>query len=1536
MGDLPPECHEAEVDRLVLAEASRLFDLERGPLLRASLFRLASEEHVLFQVEHHLVHDGWAETVLLGDLLELYSALVAGRRPTLRPLPIQFADFARWQREWLQGEALEHQLTYWRTLLEGAPTLLELPTDFARPPVRSARGAVLDVVLPATFATDLAAFSRERGVTLFMAMLAAFNVLLSRLSGQRDLVVGMGIANRRHPETEGLLGMFINTLALRTDLTLDPSASDLLHQVRDRCLSVYAHQDLPFDRLVEALRPERSLSQAPIFQVFFAFHDARFPELNLPDLRLRPSNPHNRSAKFDMVVIVTPPRELGPGGTEDLAGITVHTEYSTDLFERVTIQRMVGAFGRLLAEFTAQPGCAVSELPLLDAAQRHQICTEWNATAGPYELDVRLEELFERQAGAAPERLALACADGRSWTYGELEERANQLAHLLLELGVAPGELVAVRLSRGPEMVRAVLGILKAGGAYVPIEVNLPLGRVQLMLAALSVRYLVTESPRLGEIVTRLGELPALVHLVTLDLPDTRWEPATLPRRHLWGWADLERRPSARVARRGSATDLAYVIFTSGSTGTPKGVMVRHRPVLNVIQWLNDGFAIGPADRILFLAALGFDLSVYDIFGILAAGGSIRIADEQETGEPSRLVAILCREPITIWDTAPAALQQLVPFLEDAPGDPHRRPLRRVLLSGDWIPVSLPEKVREAFPHAQILALGGATEATIWSNCFVVEEVDRTWSSIPYGRPIRNAQYRVLDAHLAPCPHGVAGDLFIGGECLAVGYAGDPVQTAIKFVPDPFAAAPGAILYRTGDRARFRNDGVLQFLGRQDSQVKIRGYRIELGEIQSLLLEHPAVEDAVVLVREDQPGERRLVAYLVAHEPPDPADLRALLRDRLPDYMVPAAYVFLERMPTTANGKLDRRALPAPSDLGPCRIVPPRTPTERTLATIWADLLKIPEVGVESDFFALGGHSLIATQLMADVRRTFEVDLPLRTLFQSPTIATLAETIDTSRRTATGEPGAERQLPRVVPVPAERHQPFPLNDVQQAYWLGRSDLFELGSVSSHNYSEVDAYDLDLPALESALQTLIERHDMLRAVLLPEGRQKILDTVPPLSIPVEDLRGRPDAGERLAEIRERMSHQVLPGDRWPLFDVCASRLDGGRVRLHFSRDALIGDAWSFQLLNRELLAPLLRLNRAAGTAVALVPRLCARRIEPEGHRALSRGGTLLARARRRPAARSRAASRPQALSRCAPVRSPLRAPRSGRMDALKERAAARGLTTSGCILACFAEVLAAWSKEPRFTLNVTLFNRLPLHPEVDRIVGDFTSLVLLAVDGAEQPSFEGRARRIQGQLWQDLDHRYVSGVEVLRWLARARRLPPGAILPVVLTSSLTLPNREVASGATGMRTRAGLRDLADSPGLARPSGRRSRGRAGVQLGRRRRHLPGWDARRHVSGVQGPALRFSPATRAHGMTASSTVVPTKDRRRIEANNATSRPLPPGALLQTLCLEAAKRTPEAYAVVARRHAAPLSASSFDSRPAPPISCANGEPVRTGWWPW
>jgi amino acid adenylation domain-containing protein len=946
---------------LARKEAHAPFDLERGPVWRARLVRLGPREHVLLTVTHHIASDGWSVGVMIREIGALYTAALKGERAALPALPIQYADYAHWQHEWLESAALEASLGFWKRQLAGSPSGLDLPADRPRPAVQSFHGAREWWVIPRDLLERVRKLGRQENATLFMTLLTAFDVLLSRYSGQEDIVVGSPIANRTRPELEGLVGFFVNMLALRTDLSGDPTVREVLRRVREMTLDAYTHQDMPFERLVEALRPPRDLGRPPLFQVLFVLQNAPMTALELPELRVEVVDVAPGLARFDLTVSCA----------ERSDGLAVCWEYNTDLFDGETVRQMMRHFEHLLEGMTDEPDCRIGTLPLLTETERTEILAKWNGTERPYLLAQCLHDLVARQAAATPERVAVEY-EGRELTYEALERRANQLAHRLRAIGAGPDVLVGVCMERSLELVVALLGILKAGAAYVPLDPTYPAERLAYMTGDAEAPIVVTQ-PHLRDAAPWGG-----AQVVELD--------AT--------WEAIAGEKDTPVTSGVGSEHLAYTIYTSGSTGQPKGAMNTHGGIVNRLLWMQEAYGLGADDRVLQKTPFSFDVSVWEFFWPLLAGARLVIARPEGHKDSGYLVDVITGRGITTVHFVPSMLRV---FLEE-PGAGQCTSLRRVIASGEALPVEVVDRFFALELPAELHNLYGPTEAAVDVTAWACRRADRR-RSIPIGRPIANTKIHILDARGEPVPVGVAGELHIGGVGLARGYWRRPELTAEKFIRDPFGSVPGARLYRTGDLARYLASGDIEYLGRLDHQVKLRGFRIELGEIEAALAGHPSVRNVTVVAREDVGRDKRLVAYIVTGEDaPSPSELRQFLARTLPEYMVPEAFVTLPVVPLTPNGKVDRGALPAPEVASAERgYTPPRTGTEQSLAAIWAQVLRVERVGSEDDFFALGGHSLLASQVMARVRTEFGVSVTLRSLFDAPTVAGLATVIDTWR-----------------------------------------------------------------------------------------------------------------------------------------------------------------------------------------------------------------------------------------------------------------------------------------------------------------------------------------------------------------------------------------------------------------------------------------------------------------------------------------------------------------------------------------------------------
>ncbi len=1046
--DARPRAADAwsEAMRLAAADAREPFDLALGPLMRARLYRTGERQDLLYYNVHHIAYDGWSMGIFARELAAIYDAFAAGEPSPLPELPVQYLDFALWQREQLQGEALERQLAYWRRQLASVPPL-EMPTDRPRPPVRTHNGAAVPLLLAGRTAEQLKALAQREGSTLFIVLTAAFKALLHHWTTQEDLSVGTLIANRRRPEIEGLIGFFANTLALRTDLSGDPTFRELLGREREASLDAYAHQDLPFEKLVEALNPPRDLARTPLFQAMLILLNAPGEALELPGLRLQPVAIDSRTSKMEMTLYLTET----PGGLDGFI------EYNSDLFERATMARLLDHYRRVLETVAASPEARLSELPLLSADERRQALVDWNATAAEAPA-VTLHEWIEERVRLAPAAPAAEFEADRL-SYGELDARANRLARHLRRLGVGPDVLVGLAMERSLDMLVGVLAVLKAGGAYVPMDPEYPKERLAHMLEDSRVPVLLTQEALLA----RLPEHGARTVAVDRDAAAIAAESAE---------------PVAGGAR---PENLAYVIYTSGSTGKPKGVQIPHSAVVNFLNSMRKKPGLTSEDTLLAVTTLSFDIAGLELYLPLVAGARLVLASRETTQAGEALREIIERKGVTAMQATPATWHLLL-----AAGWPGDRKLK-ILCGGEALPRDLANQLLGAC--GSLWNVYGPTEATIWST---LDEVGAT-GAISIGRPLDNTEVYLLSRQLKPVPIGTPGELLIGGAGLSRGYRGRPDLAAERFIPHPFAGLrgqPGARLYRTGDLARHLPDGRVEFLGRLDHQVKVRGFRIELGDIEAALGEHPGVGQAVVVAREDTPGNKKLAAYLTTAAgaaAPGVTELRAHLKEKLPEYMIPALFTFLDALPLTPNGKVDRRALPAPDKTAAAReYVAPRDEKEGFFCELWQELLGLPRVGVNDDFFELGGDSLLVIRVVTKANKA-ALGITTKQVFQHRTVAELAAVAGTTEILA--EQGVVAGPKRFTP--AELH----FLDLGHA----NPDYHTIGTLL-----QPKDCDLRIPLLEAALAHAMLHHDNLRVRTAGEPGAPQLEIDPP-GAPVNLLR-----------------------------------------------------------------------------------------------------------------------------------------------------------------------------------------------------------------------------------------------------------------------------------------------------------------------------------------------------------------------------------------------------------------------------------------------
>ena len=984
--DLPiVEADEATVESLMIEEAQTPFNLRTGPLLRAKLLRLGKDDHVALFTMHHIVSDGWSIGILVHEVATLYKSYAAGAESPLNELPIQYGDYAVWQRNWLQGEVLEGQVSYWKQQLADAPELLELPIDHPRAAVQSQRGTQRRFTFSPELTAGLKELSRREDATLFMTTLAAFQALLYRYTHQQDILIGTPIANRTRIETEPLIGFFVNTLVLRGRVNGAASFSELLKQVRESTLSAYLHQDVPFEQVVDELRPQRSLSHTPLFQVMFALQNAPQQELELDGLRLSAVEAISGTAKFDLNLSL-----LEAQG--ELRGAL---EYNTDLFEATTIEQMLVHYERILHSIVNDPNQRLSELRLLDKAEEQKVLVEFNETMpAQYDWNQCVHALFEQQVKRSPAAIAVVF-EQEEVTYAELNAKANQLARKLRQLGVTEESIVGVLMERSVELVISLLAVMKAGGAYLPLDPEYPTERLEFMFADAKPRVLLTQERLAEEARVVVGETP----VVSVDGQ----------RDELAQFDDSDLQQTVR------ADQLIYVIYTSGSTGKPKAAMNEHRAVANRLLWMVQRYGLSSSDAIVQKTPFTFDVSGWEFFCPLVSGGRLVVARPGGHREPRYLVQLIQTQNVTITHFVPAMLRAFL----DHEAARTCRSLRMMVSSGEALSEELERLVFERLPWVSLENLYGPTETAIevtgWS-CGSGDQprtIEGSNGWVTIGAPIVNVTAYVLDRSLRPVPLGVRGELFIGGVAVGRGYLNRAALTAERFIPDNFSAEAGARLYRTGDLVRQRRDGSIEYIGRLDDQIKLRGHRIELGEIEAALMGHEAVAGAVVQVKSDAHGEARLVAYFTVNASVSVAELREHLRGLLPEYMLPAVFVKLEEFALNASGKVNRKALPEPPGAAvESEYEAPRTPVEQKLCDIWAEVLPVERVGINESFFDLGGHSLLATQVISRVHVEFGVEVSMRDFFTTPTVAGLA--VNVVRTQGQASAGGDEELERLL------------------------------------------------------------------------------------------------------------------------------------------------------------------------------------------------------------------------------------------------------------------------------------------------------------------------------------------------------------------------------------------------------------------------------------------------------------------------------------------------------------------------------------------
>ncbi|MEQ7912862.1 amino acid adenylation domain-containing protein, partial [Xanthomonas hortorum pv. hederae] len=1314
---------------LAQSDTLRPFDLRNAPsLLRVALIRLAADDHVLLFTLHHLIGDDWSMAVLIEEMAQCYAQCVLGLPSSPSPPSLQYGDYAQWQRDMADDGRQEERRRYWHDKLRGVP-VLNLATDRNRGTVQSHSGHKVFAQLPPPVMGGLKALCNQVGTTPFVIVLALFKLIFQRYSNQDDIAIGVPVAGRARPELQRMVGPVLNMLVMRSTIDARMRFADFLKDVRNTVVDAFEHQDVPFEKLVEDLQPARDLSHAPLCQAIIAYHYDSLPRSSFADLAGEPIALSRAPVVFDLDITAT----------EHENTLWFSVTYDTQLFDESTVRQMMTEYSLAAAAVAADPSITLTRLRAECARACAGPLALWNA-APPVDVAQRdLGSLFLDAAVARPDAVALIAAQGRV-TYAALRRRALHIAGRLRAAGVGPERVVGSAIARSCESVAALLGILIAGGAYAYIDPHYPDKRIRELLDLTDIRVLLAtaaEAPRFASFD---------VQVVVVD-------------------GDEHHDPQPLLRPRLHPDNSACVVFTSGSQGIPKAVISPHRGLLNRLQWMWDTQPYRDGEILAHRVSLNFVDCICEAVGPLLQGRPLAIVDERAGHDVAELLRTLAQEQVGRLVLIPSLLATLLTLDPDLGAS--LPALRHWVCSGEPLDADLVRRFRDSVPGARIYNFYGSSEVAADVTAVDVTDTVAPHGGVPLGRPIHNTRAALVDDLGFPVPPIVAGEMVIAGDGLARGYSRLPAATADRFRPSPLGGAPGERVYMTGDMARLSLDAECSFVGRRDQQIKIHGRRIELGEIESAMLAHARVTQAAALAASDG---HLLVGFYSSDSGLGEQELLGSLRTRLPQFMLPSQLIRMQRLPSLATGKLDRKALSALHPLHPLDTpdAQPSTPLEKQLADIWRRVLNLDTVGARADFFSLGGHSMAALQMLFLIDKELQRKLDIAALFQNPTVAALASHIGT----LAAEPVDESTSVEAIPDPASRGQPFPLTDLQQAYWVGRTDAFRFGQVSIHAYFEVEAEGLDLGRFTRVWNTLVHRHDMLRAVVTPDGQQKILAEVPDYRIDVIDLRDLDeyDAGQRLSALRDELSHQVLPLERWPGFDVRATVRDSDRIRLHVSIDTFFLDGWSQRLLFGELVAlyddpdavldpPQLQLSFRdwflAARELAATPAY-ARSMAVWTERI----GKLA------PAPELPVLHRPGqgATAKVRNLNAQLDAAATRR---LRERAHALGRSIVDVALAGYVRIVSAWSANARFTLNIPTFSRMQLHAQTNRVVGPFSSFTIGEFDGSAAGNFADLLAQAHIQLRFGAEHQLVSGIELMRELRRTHGF--AYYLPVVFTS-----------------------------------------------------------------------------------------------------------------------------------------------------------------------
>ncbi|KAA8785739.1 amino acid adenylation domain-containing protein [Paenibacillus amylolyticus] len=1349
--DMSRDDQRKERTRIVQEEIGKpISPTSSSVLWRLLLIRLNQDEHYLVITMHHLIFDGWSVTLMLQELSALYTAFNKQLSSPLEPLTVQYSDYVTWQKHHKSEQVLQKQLKYWSDYLEGAASVLELPTTYVRPSLQTFNGASYVLELSKELNEKLKNLCVSEEATPFMVTLAIFKTLLYRYTEQSDITLGVPVSGRNERQFQQLIGVFVNTLPIRTVFSEEMSFRTLLRTIKMNSLEAFSNQDIPFEDIVQAVQPNRSASMNSLCQVLFTYQKA-VPNFQLDHVLMNYQPIDGGTSKFDLSL------DILDGGNQYPPKCIF--EYNTDLFDFSFMKRMASHFEILLERISADPDALLGQFTYLTPEEINKL-KFWQGTTINYSENDNFCTLFEKNAMYKGDSIALSF-NGEQVTYRELHERSSKLSTYLIDKPVEAGSVIGICLPKSIEFIVAVMGILKAGAAFLPMDPSYPTSRLEHMVVDSKMELVVTRND------------VSCLDFGSCDVEKVLIEEAVL---------QISTNSCTRMV---SGDDLAYVIYTSGSTGLPKGTMVTHRNLIHAYRgWEHEYRLSTETTSHLQMASLSFDVFVGDVVRALGSGSKLVLCPSDLLLEPSRLYKLLYQEKVDCAEFVPAVIRGLMQYLDESNQDLDF--MKLIIVGSDTWTMEEYSKLRSFCANdARLISSYGLTEATIDSSYYEYQNDSAHFNeTVPIGKPFPNTQLLILDRHRQEVPIGITGELYIAGDGVAKGYIHKSNLSKERFLTISTGIRQTLSVYKTGDLARYLADGNIELVGRSDFQVKIRGYRIEISEIEKNILHVPGVSQCVVVVKEDKHELKYLVGYIICGKEAvaTSKDVRDYLKKQLPDYMVPSSVVVLEEFPLTSNGKVNRLLLPTPTvfDMSvDTMYVQPRTELEEIISGIWKDVFGVSRVGIQDDFFELGGYSLLAMKIVALIRKATQVELPLQALFQAPTVEGLAETVASllnSHSTNISKTNTDLML-MIHADPINKYKPFPLTDIQHAYWIGRNESYELGNVSTHSYDEYEAQFLDIEKFENAWNVLIKRHDMLRTVVTSEGMQKVLSEVPFYQVKVTDLRGKKqeEIKNSIDTTRQEMSHQMLNPHQWPVFDIRITLLEDQKSQIHFSTDAIMWDVWSFVILMRELVLIYTgKESELSPLEISFRDYVMAQQEFKKSKQYKEAFEYWKTRVPTMPPSPELPLSRnPTEIIKPKFVRY------HEKLDIeswtrLKTKAMKIGITTTGILLTAFAEVIRKWSKNPDFSLNLTFLNRNSSHAQINQIVGEFTSVLLFEVKNNRTSTFIERARQIQNHLWNDLENNYISGVDLIRELNAIHGGGNQAKMPVVFTSALVVP------------------------------------------------------------------------------------------------------------------------------------------------------------------